>query len=110
MIVYGGGGASSRPESGSLGFLSVCTPTAVAGIACMGGSGETGKMRVWATPEGRSWAAVRDDTTYYYSSLWNNTARVHILLYYYCIICIITYYYCSLINYSVMTIVHTHRH
>lgn len=36
MIVYygGGGGASPRPESGSLGFRSVCTPAAAAGIAC----------------------------------------------------------------------------
>lgn len=42
MIIYdGGGGASSRPESGSLGFRSVCTPAAaVAGIACAVG-------RVW---------------------------------------------------------------
>jgi len=45
MIVYdGGGGASSRPESGSLGFRSVCTPAAAAaaaaGIACAVG-------RVW---------------------------------------------------------------
>lgn len=42
MIVYnGGGGASSRPESGSLGFRSVSSPAAAAaGIACAVG-------RVW---------------------------------------------------------------
>lgn len=41
IVYYVGGGASSRPESGSLGFRSACTPAAaVAGIACAVG-------RVW---------------------------------------------------------------
>jgi len=39
-MIGGGGGASSRPESGSLGFRSVCTPATAAGIACTVG-------RVW---------------------------------------------------------------